>query len=346
MGADADEEVNLVGILVLLVPVGMLVAIVLWVRRSRPVARPGDDGRRTAAPKVAGRISLLTEAIVYIGAILVLAGGIVAIRQQWHRFGDATQLAILASSAFVFLAIGAFARSSTEPALERLTSVTWAISVGACAGAIAVVDLMYETAPETAFLTIATITTAYAIALWAVHPRAVQHAVMFVGLLVSAASILTITIHDPEPWTIALTLWGIGVAWAALGWTRRLEPWWMAVPLGLLVALIAPANMNVDPATYALGIGTAGAVMALSVVGRFSPGLGLGAVAMFGYLVGMITRYFGDTIGVPAALAVTGFLILILAAASARLLRYMRRGSGPSEGSAEEAGGAGWRKAA
>lgn len=325
------------GLGAILIALIVIVAVVLWVRRTqtRTEAAKGVEPRGTAEPR--SRISLLTEAIGYIGAILVLAGGGAAIGQRWEDFGTPARLAILGCATLAFLAVGAFTRPSTEPAFKRLTSITWAISVAGFAGTAAVLNQYYDTRAEVAFVTTATASTAYAIVLWALHSGAIQHAVMFAGLLASSVSILTWAIHDPSPWITATTMWVIGVAWIALGWTRRISPWWMALPLGLLVALIAPANMNVDPAVYALGIGTAGAVMALSVVGRFTPGLAVGAVGMLGYVVGAVTHYFSDTIGVPAALAITGLLILVLGAVVARLLRITTRGARPGSGGAEGA---------
>lgn len=323
------------GFVSLLVMLAIVAGVVVWVRRARTQTPAGAGHLQSGESR--GRISLLTEAIGYIGAILVLAGGGAAIGQQWESFGTPARLATLGGATLAFLIIGAFTRSSAEPAFKRLTSVTWAISVAGFAGTAVVLNQFYDARAEVAFVTTATASTAYAVVLWALHSGAIQHAITFGGLLASAASILTWAIHDPSPWMIATPMWGIGVAWVALGWTRRISPWWMAVPLGLLVALIAPANMNVDPAVYTLGIGTAGAVMALSVLGRFTPGLAIGAVGMLGYVVGAVTHYFSDTIGVPAALAITGLLILVLGAVVARLLRITSRpGSGGAPGTAEE----------
>ena len=39
---------------------------------------------------------------------------------------------------------------------------------------------------------------------------------------------------------------------------------------------------------------------------------------MLGYAVGAVTYYFGDTLGVPASLTITGLLVLTLAAAATR----------------------------
>jgi hypothetical protein len=91
------------------------------------------------------------------------------------------------------------------------------------------------------------------------------------------------------------------------------------VPLGLVVALTAPATIG-EPAalSFALGIGTAATVMALSVLAKFTPGLAMASLALLGYVIGAVTYYFGDTLGVPASLSIAGLLILALAAVATR----------------------------
>lgn len=65
--------------------------------------------------------------------------------------------------------------------------------------------------------------------------------------------------------------------------------------------------------------------------------LGLGTVAMFGYVTSVAVRYFHQSLGVPAALSVTGALIIVLAAVTARLMRATRQARPPAPG-AEEPG--------
>ena len=72
---------------------------------------------------------------------------------------------------------------------------------------------------------------------------------------------------------------------------------------------------------YAIGIATAAAAMAASVPQRNVPLLALGALAMFGYVTSAAVRYLHQSLGVPAALAITGVLIIGLAVVSARLIR-------------------------
>jgi hypothetical protein len=258
------------------------------------------------------------EAFGYIGTILVLAGAFAFAQQHWKDISEAGRFTILAVGTAVFLGIGALIWSSAEPALRRLAAVTWAVSVATFAGSVGMLNMLLDTSGKTAFLTIATSAAAYAALLWAVHRHGVQQAFAFGAACVAAASIVNYAVTDASGWMIALPLWAMGVAWAAAGWWRRVTPWYVAFPLGLLVALITPATIDhASGLRFGLGIATATTVMAVGIIAKLTPVLAAGSVAELGYTVGAVVYYFGDTLGVPASLAIAGLLILALAAGTA-----------------------------
>lgn len=307
----------------LLIIATLVGGIALWVKRSRPEA--GRSGSEPAAAHGAdvsagasSRPSLLTEAIGYVGTILVLAGTSTAVGQRWKDIPNGGRLAILAGVTVAFLGIGVLARSAQRAPLRRLTGVTWAVSVAGFAGSAGVLNEIGDTSSHTAFLTIATPSAAYAAVLWSMHRHAIQHAVMFAGVLIGTASVIADLVDRVESWMIAVPIWAIALAWAAAGWWRRIEPWFIAVPLGLLVALIAPAGIETSGARFGLGLFTAAAVMSASVASDFVPGLAMAAVALLGYLIGSVTYYFGDTLGIPITLTIAGLAVLVLAAAGTR----------------------------
>lgn len=317
----------MIGSLVLLLVVGALVAgIAAWIKQHRPEL-PESPAAEEAHPP---GISLLMEAIGYIGTILVLAGAFAFAQQHWNDIAEAGRFAILATATAVFLGIGGFVLSSTEPALRRLAAVTWAVSVAAFAGSAGMVNVMLDTSGKTPFLSTATSTAAYAVILWMLHRDGLQQAVAFGASCVSLASIVNYMITDASGWMIVLPLWAFGVTWAAAGWWRRVTPWFVAFPLGLLVALIAPATIDQPSGLrFALGIATATTVMTLAVVAKATPVLAMGSVAELSYVIGAVTYYFGDTLGVPASLAIAGLLILAMAAAAARWHWFGRRHQPP-----------------
>jgi hypothetical protein len=135
---------------------------------------------------------------------------------------------------------------------------------------------------------------------------------------------------------ITLPLWAMGVVWASVGWLRRVDPWFVAFPLGLLVALVAPATIDQPSGLrFGLGIATATTVMAFAVVVKLTPALAMGSVAELGFVIGAVTYYFGDTLGVPASLSIAGLLILMMAAAGAHWHWFGRRPPPPQAGAGD-----------
>lgn len=312
----------------LLVPV-LLVALViagfyLWARRQGHVAETTD--RRGPHSGV----SLVTEAIAYVGAILVLGGGITAVGQRWNDITDWGHVGLAAAAAALFLVAGIVLRDVADGAIQRLVSVLWFVSVGGVAAAVALAAHdVYGNSSRTTLLVTGVATTGYSAALWLLRRRALQNAALFGSLIVAVCGVIAASLESPTAIVFALSLWVLGLGWAVLGWLGLAEPMWASLPLGVLLALLAPSLGIADHGwMFAVAIVTAGVLMAASVPLHNTPLLGLATLSMFAYLTSMLVRYFKDSLGVPTALALTGLLILGLAVVSARLMRAARPPTG------------------
>jgi hypothetical protein len=304
-----------------------------WARRQGLLttgqAAEGEHGEQ--------RISLLTEAVAYLGVILLLAGGAVAIGQRWTSIPRWGQVGVLAGAAAFFLLIGIVVRRVREPAMQRLAGVVWFLSVACVAGAVWLAwwKAYGSTGPVTVLVGGAV--TVYSAALWLVRRGALQNVALFAGLIVTGLGIVDYVVDivnghggtGSAPAIVGvLPLWAFGLAWAWLGWRRYVEPVWVTIPCGVILALIVPifaVSHGWGHVGYAIGIATAAAVMAASVPLRNVPLLALGALAMFGYVTSAAVRYLHQSLGVPSALAITGVLIIGLAVVSARLGRAAHR---------------------
>jgi hypothetical protein len=311
---------------VIVVAVGLIIgSFYYWARRRGLLAAgPAAQGEQERQ-----RVSLLTEAVAWVGAVLLLAGGIAAVGRRWDGLGGWGRVGVLAGAAVLFLMAGILVRGVGEPAVQRLAGVVWFLSV-VCAGwavGFAASDVYGNTGAVTV-LAVGVGVTVYAAALWLVRRRAWQNAALFAGLVIAICGAIATIAGGPGPvpaLAYALPLWGFGLGWAWLGRQRYVEPIWVSMPCGVILALIAPALAAGEHGwLYAIGIATAAAVMAAGVPLRNTPLLALGTLAMFGYVTSAVIRYFHGSLGVPAALAVTGALILALAAVSARLMRNMQ----------------------
>lgn len=292
-----------------------------WARRQGLLTT-----ERAAEPEQSTRrISLLTEAVAYVGAILLLAGGTAAIGQRWHSISDWGHVSACAGAAAFFLLAGMIVRRVHEPAMQRLVDVVWFLSVIGVAGAVGfAANQVYGNTAAVTFLAVGVAVVVYSAVLWLVRRHALQNVAVFAGLVVTICAIIVNVAGRPgsaPPLAFALALWGFGLGWAGLGWRRYVEPLWVTIPSGVVLALIAPSVAAGDHGwVYAIGIATAATAMAVSVPLRNTPLLAVGTLAMFGYVTAVVIRYFHQSLGVPGALAITGVLILGLAVVSARLM--------------------------
>ena len=314
----------------LIVPVVVVALIVggfyYWARRQGLLT----TGQVAESEPGTQRISLVTEAIAYVGVILLLAGGAAAIGQRWNGVPSWGHVGVCAGVAVFFLLAGIIGRRVREPAIQRLAGVAWFLSVAGVAGAVGLAahEVYGNNNAAVTALAVGLAVTAYAAALWLVRAGALQNLALFAGLVVIILGMVGIIVTvaggaSSARWlAFALALWVFGLAWAGLGWRRYVEPLWVTIPCGVILALIAPGFAAGHYGwVYAIGIATAAAAMAASVPLRNVPLLALGTLAMFGYVTSVAVRYLHESLGVPSALAITGVLIIGLAVVSARLMR-------------------------
>jgi hypothetical protein len=289
----------------------------LWLSRRGEAARERESTRQRRS------ISLLTETLAYLGAILVLTGGGVAVGQAWRDISALGRVSIFATTALLFLAAGLTVVQVSEPAIQRLISVVWLVSAG-CVGAAAGMAAggMAGSAGPVAVLVAGFAAAAYSAILWLARRRELQLVAMFTGItLAVGASLITIAGSEGPRLAIALGLWAMGVGWVIVGWQYP-EPLWSTVPLAIAITLIAPSIAVWQHGwVYVIGIGTAGVAMVVAVSHRRTALLAAGTLALFGYVTSAVVRYFHASLGLPATLAASGVLLLAFAVVMARIWR-------------------------
>jgi hypothetical protein len=271
-----------------------------------------------------GRVSLLTEALGYVGAVLATAGGAAALGQVWEDLSEAAHVSILAAAAIAAFAGGWLLRSQKEPAIGRLMSVLWTLSVGAVAGATGLLfGEVLEVSEQGMPLAIGGAAAIYAGALWFARRFVLQQVALFAMGLVAAIGAIEILPGDTPSWAYAMVAWSYGLAWTLLGWFKVMTPAWAAVPLGAIVGLQGP-SIGADEYgwLFILALLSAGALMAASITERQLPLLAIGAIGAFVYLTWSVIKYFGDVLGVPTALALVGAVVLGIALLLGRSSRF------------------------
>jgi hypothetical protein len=274
------------------------------------------------------RISLLAEALGYVGVALAVAGAGVGLGQAWGSVPVWARLLIPAAASTVLLVGGLLLRHQQEPAFRRLMSVLWVLAVGGLAAALVIlgVDVLEWSAEFIAVMAGAG-STLLAGVLYLLRRHGLQQAVLLAALHVLILSGLAALPGERNPgWWFAAGVWGLGAAWAGLGWRRILEPPWLAVGFGLVGMVIGPSvGLGEYEWLLAPALVTAAGLVALSVPTRQTPLLALGMVGGFGYITWGVVHYFKDSLGVPLALVIVGGIFLVLAVVAGRLTQETRK---------------------
>ena len=272
--------------------------------------------------------SLAATALGYLGASIALVGGVVAASREWSEMATGARLAIAGGATLALLAAGFLARRQEHPALRALDGYLWFLSAAGAAftaGLVAHDVLELETRSITLAAGLAAV--AWATPLWRIRPVPLLAVAAVAGLAVALEAILA---HLPGPpdELHGLPLWGLGAVlalldWGKLGWRGR-GRFALAGVLLLLGAQVLSFGWR--PAGLALGIGTAVALLAASVLLRSMVHLGFGAAGVLLFLPQIVFEYLGDTLGAPLALLVSGIAILAGAFLTARLGGSLRQG--------------------
>lgn len=266
-------------------------------------------------------VSVLAEALGYAGSALALAGIVAAIGNSWDALGSGGRVAAAAVPTGLALAAGWLLRAKKEPAFRRLMSLLWFLAIGGFAGTAGVVLAEFvEIDTDWAAVVIGLAMSLPAVILWRLHGGVLQQIALLAGVLVTVLGVLVVVPGEPSGTAMALASWALGLVWVTLGWRRVIKPPMATMVIGALLAGYAPVLAAEDHQWMLfVGIATGAALMALSVLSREVALLAIGTVAVFGYVTGVVLRYFGDQLGVPLALTIIGAAFIGLALLAARL---------------------------
>ncbi|HET9722390.1 MAG TPA: DUF2157 domain-containing protein [Actinomycetota bacterium] len=260
-------------------------------------------------------VPMITEALAYVGAALAAAAAAVLLGDRWSELTPGVRVAAIATGALVALAAGALVRRSSDPAMVRLTSVLWAIATGLFGWLAWLVafDLL-ERRGSVPALACGIAITVLGAALYAALRQALQQIALLAGILTTVGASLG------DGTDTMLAFWAVGLAWLVLGAVRRLPPDRAAFIGGSVVVLWAPMALTDGGQGVGmwLGLATAVALIVASLALHETVLLGFGTVGVFGYLIRVLVRLFGDTAAMPVALLVAGAIVIAVAVWLAR----------------------------
>ncbi len=286
----------------------------------------------TRAEPPSGSIPVVAEVIGYAGAALAAAGAAVGFGEFWEDMAGWTRIGLLGLASALLIVGGWLLRHSEEPAFRRMRSALWFLSIGFLAASIGVLWAdKIDLSDEYGVLVVGASVTAVALLLWWWYRTGLQQFALFGGAITTIVGGLnSIPGTVRLPWhTLGLVV--LGLLWAALGRRRLVEPDWLAMALGITLALVAPV-VAIEEYGWVLApaLVMSIACMVASVPLEIVPMAVMGAAATFVYVIWGVVRYFGDTLGVPVALAAVGTLMIAVAIAVGRdrLTRFFRPRTG------------------
>jgi|SRR5450755_2084657 hypothetical protein len=280
-----------------------------------------------------GRLPLVIEALGYLGTVLGVVAGFIAVRQIWPSIPATAEVAAAAFLTVMLLVTGILLRAPGQPAFGRLRSVLWLISAGSLAATfgLLVSSHFWDLGPTWGPLLTEAVVTAYAAILWWRSRAALQHLATFAA----TAALLETAIGRPWPGAIPAGFggawWVLSLIWGITVWRGHLIPLaagYVAAGIGLLVG--AQLMMG-HAAGQVLGVATVAGLLAAGVALRRVLVVGFGALGAAVILPQVANRYLPSRAGAAAAVLAVGVIVLGVAIWLARTRHQPSAGSGPHE---------------
>lgn len=271
-----------------------------------------------------GRVGRGMEAVAYLGAVLVLIALAILAVEFWDRVEPWGRIALSVIVTVVLFVAGLVLGRSDEPAVDRAQTFAWLLTVPAVALTVAVALNELATVDEQQTFLYASIgALGAAIGLWWLRASVLQIAAMGVAAGVTIVAVISNFDSAPE-WAFGLSLACLGGLWLVLTWAGVLRPprtSYAIASIGILSIAFPEGNNLPWPL---LGLGAALGLMGLSVSLGETVLLGLGVAGLFVYIPMTIFELFGESLGVPVALLITGLVLLGVVMATVRLRKATR----------------------
>ena len=275
------------------------------------------------------RISPAIEALAYVGGTLLTVGAGMLISRYWNDMGDAAHLGIVGAAAAGTGVVGAIVGES-EPVARRLRGFLWALSAGGIGAFVGLLtfSVLDRTGEPVAFATASAIAFSSAW-YWMRRDRPLQHTITFIAFVVaSGIGIALSTGGNPSAW-IGLAFWMIGTLWAAAAWQRWVPPEIIGFALGAVLTLVGAGitGNRFDWLAPLLGLATAIAWTTIGIGMNEVLALALGVIGIFIFMPWTLGRFFGESLGAPVIVMLSGALLLGIVA-----MLWRRRSQGAQIG--------------
>lgn len=268
-----------------------------------------------------GQVGRGMEAVAYLGASLVLVALGILASEFWDRLQPWGQFGLSAIVTAVLFVVGYFLGQSDEPAIDRAQMFSWLLTVAGVAMTVFVVfDRILDFESQDTFLFVSLLSFVASAGLWFYRKSVLQIAAMGITAAITVVSLIE-QIDTAPDWIFGLSLAALGTVWLLLTWGGVLKPVRTSYALGSIGVLLIALPEGGQMPWPLLGLLAGLILMALSVRLDQTVLLGLGVAGLFLYIPMTIFEWFGESLGVPVALLITGLVLLGVVVATIRLRR-------------------------
>jgi len=263
------------------------------------------------SPPAGRRAPLVAEALGYAGGAVAIAAALFLIRRLWPGIPTWAELAFAAVACVALGVAGAAVHGARDPALGRLRSVLWLMSMMSLSAFIGLLAYhLGALSPVGTALVIAAAETAYGAALWLGTRAALQHLAVFA----SVAVLIGLAVGQLGPglgvWAPGLGIWVLSALWGAAvirGYFPPPATGYFAAAAGLVIG--AELTMQV-PAGHVLALATVAGLLAAGVWLRRVALVVVGAVGVLLVVPQTAVQYLPVSVAAPVATFVAGLVLL------------------------------------
>ncbi len=269
-----------------------------------------------------GRGILLAEALGYVGAAIAVTAAAILLGDQWDALNLGGRLGLIGLLTAIVAGAGFALGGSDSAPIRRLVSLLLTagiVGVGWIAGIVSD-DVLDWTTPNS-MLAVGLVALVLATGLYLWRPRALAQLAMLASTLTIVGGVFTRPGLDDSSVWLGLTLWAVGIGWALLGLGEWLRPTVVAAGFGAVVALVAAqigSDGDARPAMLALGLATAGVLLARGVARAEAYLVTIGALGVLVFLPQLVIDIFGNAIGAIITMLVVGLLLVVVSVRLAR----------------------------
>jgi hypothetical protein len=260
--------------------------------------------------------SLVTEAMGYLGGVIVVVGLGLVLGRFWPDLTAFGRIGLAGAVAAILLAAGAVVPGRAGAAGVRLRGVLWlagSLSVFACLALVA--DRLGWSGDR--LLAFAAGGAAVVSApLWVLHRRILQQAALLAFVIITAAAWTSMTINSNTLPGVAV--WFVGVVCFVLGEFALMQPARGAQVLSAVALIIGSVWVEGEWWGTAMALATVAGLVTVAVLGRDLVLLSVASVGTLVVLPVIVLHYFPGVLSAALTLVIAGLALVGLAVLTAR----------------------------